>query len=68
MIDGERKYLVEWKGYPQKEDRSWEPVANVDCCKDLLAEFRKRCADARNRRRAQKWVDPQKEASRRKTL
>ena len=30
------QYLVRWTGY---DDTTWEPIENLDNCKDLLLEF-----------------------------
>ena len=36
--DGVPKFLVKWKGYGD-EDNTWEPLANLTGCEDLLDEF-----------------------------
>jgi hypothetical protein len=38
---GKEQYLVSWKGYDSSED-SWEPLENVQHCKGLMMEFKKR--------------------------
>ncbi|RZC42410.1 Chromo domain containing protein, partial [Asbolus verrucosus] len=35
--NGQREFLVSWKGYPQSQN-SWEPEENMDC-KDLIKKF-----------------------------
>ena len=32
------EYLVKWKGYPDSNN-TWEPVSNLDSCKDLVHDF-----------------------------
>lgn len=40
IVEGQRHYLIQWKGYEER-DNSWEPVANLGgVLKDLL-EFEK---------------------------
>jgi hypothetical protein len=39
--DGQILYRVSWEGYPDDED-SWEPEENLDNCKGLLKEFKKK--------------------------
>jgi len=33
-----KEYLIRWKGYDQSHD-SWEPLAYVDNCQELIAEY-----------------------------
>ena len=37
-IDGQRKWLVKWKGYPPSEN-TWEPMKNLVNCQRLLREY-----------------------------
>jgi hypothetical protein len=38
LVRGKLHYLVHWKGYPI-EERTWEPVENIDNAKTLVAKF-----------------------------
>jgi Chromo (CHRromatin Organisation MOdifier) domain len=38
---GKLEYLVHWKGYGD-EDRTWEPEANLENCRDLVQDYHKR--------------------------
>lgn len=37
--DGKTRYLVKWKGYEAKRDRTWEPEENLEGANDALAEY-----------------------------
>ncbi|KAI9829156.1 MAG: hypothetical protein M1832_000179 [Thelocarpon impressellum] len=37
--DGVIHYLVKWKGYERKSDRTWEPISNLTGASDALAEY-----------------------------
>lgn len=41
--NGEKEFLVRWKGYSAKED-TWEPEANLNC-KDLIESYLKKCEE-----------------------
>jgi hypothetical protein len=36
---GRVEYCVQWKGYPDAEDDTWEPVGNLAGAEQLLAEY-----------------------------
>lgn len=39
------EYLVSWKGYGAEDD-TWEPVSNLENCKELVVEFEERFPNA----------------------
>lgn len=39
-VAGGTRYLIKWEGYDDEADNTWEPEANLDCCSELLAEFK----------------------------
>jgi len=41
--DGQRLYLIKWKGFEKEDDNTWEPEENIDC-KEKLVEFKKEVA------------------------
>ena len=47
-----RTYLVEWKGYPDQEERTWEPEAHLDSCPEILGAWLKK------RARKRQWHQP----------
>tara|TARA_B100001175_G_scaffold317527_1_gene334800 strand:- start:795 stop:1151 length:357 start_codon:yes stop_codon:yes gene_type:complete len=47
-----RIYLVEWKGYPEKEEWTWEPEANLDNCPAILGSW------LRRRGKKRQWYQP----------
>ncbi|CAJ0751469.1 2894_t:CDS:2, partial [Entrophospora sp. SA101] len=42
LIDGKEMYLIQWKGYTKA---TWEPVENLDGCKEALKRFHKLAKD-----------------------
>ncbi|KAM3909992.1 M-phase phosphoprotein 8 [Leptodactylus fuscus] len=45
---GEVLYRIRWKGYKPDED-TWEPEANLDYCKEVLLEFRRKQAESKQK-------------------
>ncbi|XP_067651770.1 enoyl-CoA delta isomerase 2-like [Haliotis asinina] len=39
QINGVREYRIKWKGFPSPEFDTWEPLANLGSCKQLLKQF-----------------------------
>ncbi|KAJ6259478.1 Histone-lysine N-methyltransferase [Drechslerella dactyloides] len=37
-VTGETLYLVRWKNF-NKDDDTWEPVTNLECCQDVLKKW-----------------------------
>ena len=46
VVSGKTQYLLKWRGYDSDEN-TWEPEENLDC-QDLLDEFNRRTAKARD--------------------
>ncbi|KAK6635845.1 hypothetical protein RUM44_001099 [Polyplax serrata] len=44
--NGEREFLVRWKGYSAKDD-TWEPERHLNCT-ELINEYMKKCDEAKN--------------------
>ena len=38
MKNGEKHYLVKWKGWDRPEDNPWEPLNSLDC-KELVEDY-----------------------------
>jgi hypothetical protein len=38
-LHGQKQYLVEWVGYPEK---TWEPIENLDGCQETIDAYKKR--------------------------
>lgn len=38
--EGQRLYLIKWKGFEKEDDNTWEPEENIDC-KEKLVQFKK---------------------------
>lgn len=47
MRDGIMVYKIQWKGFPASE-ATWEPVENLQKCKDMISEFEKSRKEALN--------------------
>jgi len=59
-MDGKKKlFLVKWKGYPASQN-TWEPVAHLGECKDMMAAFDKKeeAAPPKKRGRPPKAAEP----------
>jgi len=39
MVRGKKQYYVKWVGYNDEADNTWEPLANLCGCEELLANF-----------------------------
>jgi len=55
MRGQQRQYLVSWKGFRPQEN-SWEPVANLENCKELVDQFNKRFPNAPSNHRRHRRV------------
>jgi hypothetical protein len=38
-VNGKVKYLVEWVGYPNEADFTWEPISNLENIQNMINEF-----------------------------
>lgn len=45
MRDGMVAYKIQWEGFPAS-DATWEPVENLQKCKDMIIEFEKNRKEA----------------------
>ncbi|GAA6042113.1 hypothetical protein JCM8097_003114 [Rhodosporidiobolus ruineniae] len=51
------RYLVKWKGYGEDE-KTWEPVENLENCRDLVLEFERMKKEREERRQKQAQTAP----------
>jgi hypothetical protein len=39
LYRGQLKYLIQWKGYPERHEWTWEPLANLENAQDAIKDF-----------------------------
>ena len=55
MVGGSALYRVKWHGWPSSAN-TWEPIQNLEECKDLIKEFHQPCEGRRRVRRPRRFV------------
>lgn len=59
LIDGELHYLIKWVGYDDPKDYTWEPIAHLPNCAQLIMDYWQKHRDIKYS--SKKDPDPVKE-------